>query len=96
MPYLMNGISLWQGLYDWLDNKPNQARRAWRKSLVAAQKLGMPYDEALAHYEYGRNATGAERETNFARAREIFDRLGVLGFGLQSPNFSSIPKENPR
>ena len=37
----------------------------------------MPYDEALAYREIGRRATGAERETNLARANEIFRRLGV-------------------
>lgn len=69
--------SLWQGLYDWLDGKPGRARRAWQKSLVAAQKLAMPYEEVLAYYEIGRHATGTERETNLARAREGFERLGV-------------------
>lgn len=68
---------LWQGLYDWLDGKPGRARQAWQKSLLAAQKLAMPYDEALACHEIGRHATGAERETNLARAGEIFERLGV-------------------
>jgi tetratricopeptide (TPR) repeat protein len=72
---------LWQGLYHWLDNKPDQARRAWRKSLIAAQRLTMPYDEAMAHYEIGRHSTGDERESNFTRASEIFDRLGVVEFG---------------
>jgi hypothetical protein len=77
---------LWWGLYHWLDHKPAQARWAWRKSLVAAQKLAMPYDEALAHYEFGRHATGAEREMNLAHANEIFDQLGIVGFGTRSPN----------
>ena len=73
----------WQGLYDWLDGKPGRARRAWQKSLTAAQKLAMPYDEALAYYEIGRHVTGTEQETNLARANEIFERLGVAGFGAQ-------------
>jgi class 3 adenylate cyclase/tetratricopeptide (TPR) repeat protein len=77
---------LWQGLYRWLDNKPNQARLSWRKSLSAAQKLTMPYDEALAYYEMGRHSRGVERESNFARANEIFDRLGVVRFGWPSSN----------
>jgi tetratricopeptide (TPR) repeat protein len=75
---------VWQGLCDWLDGKPGRARRAWQKSLAAAQKLAMPYDEAMAYYEIGRHATGGEREENLARAGDIFDRLGVLGFDVQS------------
>jgi hypothetical protein len=74
---------LWQGAYDWLDGQPGRARRAWQKSLAAAQKLAMPYDEALAYYEIGRHATGAEQESNLTRAKEIFERLGVVGFGEQ-------------
>ena len=66
-----------QGLYDWQAGKPRRARRDWQKSLLAAQKFTMPYDEALAYYEIGRHATGAEKEANLARANEIFERLGV-------------------
>jgi len=69
-----------QGSYDWLEGKPDRARRAWQKSLAAAQKLAMPYEEAFAYYELGRHASGAERDANLARANEIFERLGVVGF----------------
>jgi class 3 adenylate cyclase len=74
----------WQGLYDWLDAKPGRARRAWQKSLAAAQKLAMPYDEALAYYEIGRHATADEQTSHLARANEIFGQLGITGFGVQS------------
>jgi adenylate cyclase len=77
------GAWLWQGVCDWQDGKPDSASRSWQRSLAAAQRLGMPYDEALVYYEIGRHATGAERHTNLARAREIFDRLGVTGFEVQ-------------
>lgn len=68
---------LWQGLYDWLDGKPRSAQKNWQKSLAAAQRLSMPYDEALTYREIGRHATGSERDLNLARANEIFGRLGV-------------------
>ena len=68
---------LWQGLYDWLNGKPRNAQKNWQKSLVEAQKLSMPYDEALAYREIGRHTTGAERDLNLARANEIFSRLRV-------------------
>lgn len=50
--------------------------------MVASSALrAMPYEEALAYDAIGRHAAGPEREANLARAREIFDRLGVVGFG---------------
>lgn len=69
---------LWQGLYDWLNGNPRSAQNKWQMSLAAAQELSMPYDEALTYREIGRHASGAERESNFARANEIFERLGVV------------------
>jgi tetratricopeptide (TPR) repeat protein len=68
---------LFQGFYDWLDGKPAKARQAWRKGLAAAQKLAMPYDEALAHFEIGRHASGDERRDHLDRAADIFERLGA-------------------
>lgn len=76
-PIARSRAFLWQGLYDWLNGKPHSAQRNWQKSLVEAQNLSMPYDEALAYREIGRHTTGTERELNLARAHEIFKRLGV-------------------
>jgi hypothetical protein len=45
--------------------------------LAAAQKLAMPYDEALAHFEIGRHASGDERRDHLDRAADIFKRLGA-------------------
>ena len=81
---------LWQGSYDWLDGKPGSAQKNWQKSLVEAQKLSMPYDEALAYREIGRHASASERDLNLARANEIFERLEVsLEAGIDSPRKSS-------
>ena len=44
---------LWQGLYEWLAGKPGKARKAWHKSLAAAERLAMRYEQGLAHYEIG-------------------------------------------
>jgi tetratricopeptide (TPR) repeat protein len=65
------------GTHAWLSHKPTQARAAWAKGLVAAQKLQMPYDEGLAHYEIGRHATQAERQTHLQKALTIFEVLGA-------------------
>ncbi len=68
----------YQGLYDWLDGKPDRARRAWRKSLALARKLEMKYTEGQAHYEIGRHAAaGPERRFHLERAAEIFGQLGA-------------------
>jgi len=68
---------LWQGLYEWLADKPARSRRAWRKALAAAEQLAMPYEQGLVQYEIGRHATGPERQEHLARACEIFARLGA-------------------
>src|SRR5215211_5019121 len=60
---------------DWLNGKPRSAQQNWQKRLGAAQKLSMPYDEALAYREIGRHTTGSERDFNLACATEIFSRV---------------------
>jgi class 3 adenylate cyclase/tetratricopeptide (TPR) repeat protein len=68
---------LWQGVYDWIAGKPSKAYKAWHKSLAAAERLGMPYEEGLAHYEIGRHlpAGDSARREHLTRACEIFTRL---------------------
>jgi hypothetical protein len=68
---------LWQGKYDWLNHQPRQAYQAWQKSLAQAQKLAMPYDEGLAHYEIGRHlpTDDPRRQDHLSRARDIFNQL---------------------
>lgn len=68
---------LWQGLYEWLSGRPAKARAAWQKSLAAAQRLEMPYEQALALYELGRHwpANDPHRRTHLTRAADIFSQL---------------------
>jgi len=70
---------LWQGLSDWLAGRPTQAHTAWRKSLAAAERLGMLYEQGLTHYEIGRHldARDPARSQHLNRAVEIFNRLGA-------------------
>ena len=63
--------------YAWLDGKPARARQLWRKSLAEAERLAMPYEQGLAHYEIGRHAAGAERQTHLIAAEAIFTQLGA-------------------
>ncbi|WP_434384659.1 serine/threonine-protein kinase [Melittangium boletus] len=60
-----------------------RARRAMRRGVKLAQAQGMPYDEALAWWELGRLASGAERHACLTRAQEGFIRLGCVGLARQ-------------
>lgn len=68
---------LWQGVYDRLAGRPAQARRAWQKSLAAAEKLAMPYEQGLACYHLGLAANDQARQAYLNRACELFTRLGA-------------------
>jgi class 3 adenylate cyclase/tetratricopeptide (TPR) repeat protein len=72
-------LRLWQGVSEWLDGRREKARAAWRESLVAAERLGMVYDQALTHYEIGRRleATDPVRGEHLARAAGLFERVGA-------------------
>ena len=52
---------LYQGRLAELSGRPRRAQAAWRASLAAAERLGMPFEAALAHGELGRHATGTPR-----------------------------------
>jgi hypothetical protein len=68
-----------QGLYEWLRGRPAQAHKAWHKSMGAAERLAMPYDRALAHYEIGRHLDPAAtaRQFHLSRAHETFTQLNA-------------------
>ena len=72
-------LLLCQGLHEWLSGKTGRAYKTWQASLSAAERLGMAYDQALAHYELGRHPV-ADDETCLAhltRACELFEELGA-------------------
>lgn len=70
---------LWQGQFEWLSGRPRAAQQWWQKGLAAAERLAMPFDVGLAHYEIGRHLplSHADRERNLLAAGEIFDQLEV-------------------
>ena len=68
---------LYQGWYEWLSGNRARAHKTWQQSVAAAERLAMPYEEGLAHYEIGRHREGAARQHHLARACEIFARLGA-------------------
>ncbi len=71
--------ALWQGLYDWQAGKRSKANQQWQKCITDAEKLSMPYEQALAYYELGRHhlPQSFARKTNLTRAQEIFSGLGA-------------------
>jgi class 3 adenylate cyclase/tetratricopeptide (TPR) repeat protein len=68
---------LCRGLLAWAAGRPAPARRAWRDSLAAAERLGMRYDQALAHAASGRHGDPGQRPHHQATARQLFDQLGI-------------------
>ncbi len=61
-----------------LSGRPRRARRAWRKSLAAAEELKMPYEQARAHLELGRCLpdTDPAGSRHLEQGRQILRRLG--------------------
>jgi hypothetical protein len=63
----------------WLNGRPGRARRAWRRSLAAAERYRMPCEQAQAHLELGRHGRPDDPESraHLERARELLARIGV-------------------
>ena len=70
---------LWKGVQWWLAGKRARAAAAWRQSLREAERLHMPFEQALAHFEIGRHLQAAEapRETHLLQACQLFEQLGT-------------------
>jgi tetratricopeptide (TPR) repeat protein len=70
---------LWSGRLHHLSGRPDRGQRAWQASLSAAQRLGMPFEAALAHIELGRPADGQpQRQWHLQQAQSLLDELGVV------------------
>jgi hypothetical protein len=68
---------LWRGVSEWLSGRPRRAQKLWTKSLAAAERLAMPYEQGLVHYEIGRRLPldDPARPEHLTHACEIFTRL---------------------
>jgi hypothetical protein len=77
----IGGPAAWRyhGRLTWQEGKTQTALRAWRRSLVEAQRLEMPYDEGLAHAELGLRLppTDSRRRDHLVRGIAILARLGA-------------------
>jgi hypothetical protein len=54
-----------------------RARHDWRRALTTAHRLGMRYEQALAHEMLGRYGEPDERPAHGARSRELFRQMGI-------------------
>lgn len=68
------------GEYEWRRGRQSRALRLWRKSLAAAERYRMPYEQALAHAELARRLPAADPAAagHRSRARELFTRVGAV------------------
>ena len=73
---------LWTGVERWLSGRRARALSDLAKSAALAAELGMPYFEALAHYELGRHLTqpDASRVEHLSLAIRALSKLGERYF----------------
>jgi tetratricopeptide (TPR) repeat protein len=65
---------LFQGRYEWLGGRTSAARDWWEKSAQEAVRMGMQYDEGLAHAEIGSRLS---ERTELEKAAAIFAKVGA-------------------
>jgi hypothetical protein len=68
-----------RGEYEWRRGRPARAVRLWRRSLAAAERYRMPYEQGRAHAELARRLPAGDptAEAHRFRARELFSRIGA-------------------
>jgi class 3 adenylate cyclase/tetratricopeptide (TPR) repeat protein len=78
---------LWQGRLAQLRGRASRAQAAWRASLAAAERLGMPFEAALAHFELGWHAASEpRRQWHLGQAQTLLDELGIADDSTRSPD----------
>ncbi len=70
---------LWRGTWAWLGGQAGVARQHWERALESARRLGMRYEEGLAHLEIGRHLAPGDpgRTVHLAAAVRRFAELGT-------------------
>jgi class 3 adenylate cyclase/tetratricopeptide (TPR) repeat protein len=69
---------LWQGRLAQLSGRTEWAQAAWRAGLASAERLGMPFEAALAHAELSRHGAGEpQRQWHLEQAQTLLHKLGV-------------------
>lgn len=69
---------LWAGMHAWQSRARQRAFRLWRRAIIAADRHGLPYESARAHYELGRHLSLQHpgRRQHLEAARRVFSTLG--------------------
>jgi tetratricopeptide (TPR) repeat protein len=80
---------LWQGRLAHLSGQTERAQAAWRAGLAAAERLGMPFEAALAHAELGRHAAGTPQGDRHLEQAQMLLRQLELPTSRPPPNNSS-------
>jgi hypothetical protein len=70
---------LYEGLVAHHVGRERHAVAAWNKSLKAAERLAMPYEQGRTHYELGRHLPPdlPSRQAHLSRACELFAEIGA-------------------
>ena len=70
---------LWRGVFARLEGRTARARRLFNKSVIRAERLGMPYAAALAGREIARllPADAPERKARLAQVLDAFSQCGA-------------------
>ncbi len=69
------------GMREWLLQRPTYATDYWQKALALAEHFGMPYEQALAHYEIGRHtADPAHKTEHMEKTTQLLDEMGITFF----------------
>jgi class 3 adenylate cyclase len=78
---------LWQGRLAHLSGRREWAQAAWRASLAAAERLGMPFEAALAHSELSRHGAGEpQRQWHLEQAQLLLQKLDIADDPTRSPD----------
>lgn len=80
---------LWDGVLALRSGRADEARRAWRKAVEAAERLRMPHAEALIHLWMGSWGGHDEQPQHRSRAAEM-----LAGMGCE-PGTSWVPGRLP-
>lgn len=72
------GFHRMRGLQAWLRGHRRAAHRHWARSLAAAERLAMPYEQAEAHLAIGRHPRSPADAAHLQAAQAILDRIGAV------------------
>ena len=68
---------VWEGLFLWLNGKPEAAQKAWARGVDTARRIQMPLWQGMANLEMGRHAEGNTRREYLNEAAKIFQKIGA-------------------